>query len=216
MERIIPFKSEAEAVASLDNGGRFYNVFTKAKDDIITPQEAGKVAGVFFEPQQTILFLELAMSVLNETEKSNLKAKFDARLTEAYNKFKPKEITVPSAHLQELIGTNVVIGGVPALTESTTKLSGFILVPAGKAFTMIPIIESYDLYEIRNQQADELFIVAHKKGKEKLPQQYIRIGGVVKEVKTKKEENASTNRFLEISYYVTENGVNTKAGLIMD
>lgn len=205
MEKIIPFKNEAEAIASLDNGGRFYNVFTKANDDIITPQEVGKVAGVFFQPQQTILFLELAISLLTETEKANLKSKFDPALKQAYDKFKPSEIKVPSAHLQELVGTNVVISGVPALSESTTKINGFILVPAGKAFTMIPIIESYDLYEIRNQQADELFIIAHKKGKEKLPQQYIRIGGVIKEVKAKKDEQAATNRFLEINYYVVEN-----------
>jgi hypothetical protein len=204
MEKITPFKNEAEALATLDNGGRFYNILTKAKDDIITPQEVRKVAGVFFEPQQTVLFLELAMSLLNETEKTNIKAKFDNNLKEAYNKFKPKEITAAPADMEELVGTNVVISGVPVLTESATQFSGFIMVPAGKAFTMIPIIESYDLYEIRNQQADELFIIAHKKGKEKLPEQFIRIGGVVKEVRAKKEEETATNRFLEITYYITE------------
>jgi len=204
MEKIIPFRNEAEALKSLDNGGRFYNVFTKANDDIITPQEVGKVAGVFFEPQQSVLFLTLAMSGLTETVKESIRSRFNDRLQKADQTFKPQEIITPPTNIRDLVGRNVIVNGVPALTESSSKLSGFILVPAGKAFTMIPVIDSYDIYEIRNQQQDELFIIAHKKGKEKLPQQPISMGGVVKEIKTKKDNEETLNWVLEINYFITE------------
>ncbi|MDQ1086409.1 hypothetical protein [Siphonobacter sp. SORGH_AS_1065] len=69
MEEIKPYTTFEEALRDLDNGGHFYNLFTQAEDDIITQAELSKVSGVFFAKQQMILFLEMALSKLDETEK---------------------------------------------------------------------------------------------------------------------------------------------------
>ena len=41
MKKIIPYKSSNEALTALDNGGRFYNIFTKAGDGVITQEKKG-------------------------------------------------------------------------------------------------------------------------------------------------------------------------------
>ena len=47
MKHIVPYRTLKGALNALDNGGRFYNVFTKAKDEVITDSELCKAAGVF-------------------------------------------------------------------------------------------------------------------------------------------------------------------------
>ena len=47
MQKIIPYRDYAGALEALDNGGRFYNIFTHAKDDEVSLAELAKVAGVF-------------------------------------------------------------------------------------------------------------------------------------------------------------------------
>ena len=48
MQDVIPYTNYAGAPEALDNGGRFYNIFTKAQDDEVSLVELAKVAGVFW------------------------------------------------------------------------------------------------------------------------------------------------------------------------
>jgi len=52
MKKVNPYRYVDEALSSLDNGGRFYNIFTKAMDGIISKSELGKVGGVFNDKQK--------------------------------------------------------------------------------------------------------------------------------------------------------------------
>jgi hypothetical protein len=69
MEIVKPYTEINKAVISLDNGGRFYNLLTKAKDGIINQAELGKSGGIFNDKQKMILFLELSISKLRHNEK---------------------------------------------------------------------------------------------------------------------------------------------------
>ncbi|WP_211324733.1 hypothetical protein [Chitinophaga skermanii] len=194
MEKITPFKNAEEAIASLDNGGRFYNIFTHANDQVITEAEVGKVAGMFADKQQSILFFELATQLLDETSKAAVIAQFDEKLQASYEQFKP----VPFA--AATVSNNVIMQGIPHHVDSKMKFTGFMMVPVGTVFTMIPLAHYYEAYELRNEQGEELMMIAHKKGKEKLPARPITLAGVMKEMKDM--DKTTEGQFVEVSYYV--------------
>ena len=72
MKKITPYRTLQGALNALDNGGRFYNVFTKAGDDVITDSELYRAAGVYSGQDKAFLFVEMALSKLSEAEKSKL------------------------------------------------------------------------------------------------------------------------------------------------
>lgn len=204
MEKISTFNNSGEAIQSLDNGGRFYNVFTKANDQVVSLAEVGKVAGLFFEKQQAVLFLELAMSKLSESAKQEVAATFDEDLQEACVKYKAQWLLPSEVAAKGIVSSNTIVTGVPSFREKHSGLAGFVMIPAGKAFVMVPIFDVYDIYEIRDEVSSDTFIIAHKKEKEKLPEQKIKVGGVLKELKKKKDDENEIDKFLEVSYFIAE------------
>ena len=204
MEKIITFKNPADAVNRLDNGGRFYNIFTEPNDQVISLAEVGKVAGLFFEKQRAVLFLEMTISKLNESAKQEVMATFDEDLLQAYAKFRPQWLLPSEVAAKGTVSSSAIITGVPRFKEKNSGLSGFVFIPAGKVFIMVPIFEQYDVYEISDEESSETFIIAHKKGEEKLPTQKIRVGGVLKEMNADKDNDKVKNKFLEVSYFIDE------------
>ena len=72
MKRITPYSNLQEAMHALDNGGRFYNILTKADDGVIDKAELGKVGGLFNDKQQMILFFVMSTLTLKEEEKEEI------------------------------------------------------------------------------------------------------------------------------------------------
>lgn len=198
MEKIKSFSSSAEAIASLDNGGRFYNIFTHASDNVISQAEAGKSAGGFAGKQQAILFLELATSRLNEQSANEVISKFDETLKANFMKYKPQVLSPSEVEAKGELGSNLIVTGVPKLTDKTKTLSGFIMVPTGSAFTMIPLVDVYDIYEIRDEAGS--LMIAHQKGEEQLPEKQVTVGGVLKE--SDPEEDKPVSKFMEVEYWL--------------
>jgi hypothetical protein len=56
MREIRPYKTVRGATRALDNGGRFFNLFAKAGDDIVDSAELAKAAGVYSTGQQNCSF----------------------------------------------------------------------------------------------------------------------------------------------------------------
>ncbi len=73
----------------------------------------------------------------------------------------------------------------------------------GTVMTMmlIPIIDRYDVYHLKDEATSESFLIAHARSKEKLPKKLISVGGNLKELKLKKDERAPAEMFLEVVYY---------------
>lgn len=211
MQQIEPYAGINEAITSLDNGGRFYNILTNAEDGIISSAELGKVGGIFNEKQKMILFLELSISALDETAKAEVISKLDSSLQRSYQKYKAQELLPSEANDKGILSSNAIITGFPKMRESKSDFKGFILIPisTGKAMTFvpIPIIDKYDIYEIRDEISAETFLIAHARGEEKLPEQQIKVAGVLKELKLKKDdEENSTRKFLEVNYFLNVDG----------
>jgi hypothetical protein len=206
MKKIEPFRNFNDALSNLDNGGRFYNILTKADDGIISKAELGKVGGIFYDKQQMILFLELSISKLDAEKRNAVISKLEENLKKLYIKYKPVELLPSEAHTKGIIAANTIITGVPTLIESKSQFVGFIMIPivTGKVttFTMIPLIDMYDVYEIRDEASDENFLIAHTKGATKLPRKKIKVAGVLKELKSNRKEAVASKRFLEAIYHM--------------
>lgn len=206
MTKIEPYKNTEEALSKLDNGGRFYNILTKADDGIISKAELGKVGGVFNDKQQMILFLELSITKLTEEKKHLIISKLEENLQKVYLKYKPTELLPSEANEKGMIASNAIITGVPKLTASKSNFTGFIMIPimTGNVttFTMIPLIDVYDVYEIRDEISDKDFLIAHAKGSTKLPERKIKVAGVLKELKSSKNEKKASKKFLEAVYHM--------------
>ncbi|VTP98609.1 hypothetical protein [Sphingobacterium daejeonense] len=67
MEQISLFKSASQAIDSLDNGAEYYNIFTKADDDLISQSEVSKVAGVRLPKQKSCSIFKIGNVRIDRT-----------------------------------------------------------------------------------------------------------------------------------------------------
>jgi len=207
MNFITPYKNLDEATTSLDNGGRYYNFLTTAEDGIISSAEVGKVAGLFNDRQKIVLYLAMCLSGLRVSEKRQVEKSLTEELKISYEKYFPKHLKPYEAKESGQLGTNAVITGVPVYIDSKKDFNGFVMMPimTGSVMTMIliPIIDHYDVYHLKDEATSETFIIAHARSKEKLPQKRLMAGGILKELKLKKDEKGPVEKYLEV-YYVAE------------
>ncbi len=167
---------------------------------MISLAEVGKVAGLFLGKQKEMLYLELALTGLSDADKAIVQQKFDSDLADSYAKFKALRLSPAEIASKGIISSNVILSGIPKLVNSGTRLKGFILVPAGPAFTMLPISEIYDTYELSDPTGTAHFLIVTEKDKEKLPEQLITVGGILKE--SRDNDDAPADLFVEVSYYL--------------
>ncbi|RAJ78988.1 hypothetical protein CLV59_10648 [Chitinophaga dinghuensis] len=198
MELVVPFKNYEDAMATLDNGGRFYNLFNHADDQIISQAEVGKAAGVFIGKQQGILFLELATSELSESARKDIFSKFDQELQHNYTQYKPVQLLPSEVGSKGTLGASIIIEGIPQLVDAKTVFKGYNIILVVNTLIPVPIAESYDVYEIKDANTGDTFIIANSKEKKKLPEQKVKVGGILTEL------NDSKEKFLEVNYYVVE------------
>lgn len=205
MKQIAPFDSLDLALTELDNGGRFYNLFTQANDSQITTAELAKAAGVFSDKQNMMLFLEMSLLDLDANAKKKVFSYLSNDLQLAYKKYQPKHYSTKEAIVHSQASEAAIVTGIPKLLDSKTPFKGFILVPIiannVTTFTMIPIFDQYDVYELRDEESDSEFFIAHQRGSEKLAPQLTRCAGIIKELKADKKEQAQALGFLEIVYF---------------
>ncbi len=205
MKHIVPYKTAKNALASLDNGGRFYNLITKANDGQVTQAELARVAGVYNNKQKMVLYLEMSLCELNEQAVKSIRSTLSDDLKKAYKRYCPQRLLPSEAHLQGRVSANAIITGVPTFVKSNSDFNGFIMIPisTGKTttFMMIPIVDVYDVYEIRDHKTAREFLIAHARGSAKLPQTTVRCGGILKELKGDKKGKTTPKKFLETLYY---------------
>lgn len=205
MKKIIPYKTTRNALASLDNGGRFYNLITKADDGKISSAELSKAAGVFSGKQQMTLFLEMSLSELPSEARKQILSSVSDDIKEAIYKYPTQHLLPYEAKEQGILSGNAIVSGIPKLVDSKEEFSGFIMIPvmAGKVttFMMIPIIDQYDIYELRDEVSSKEFLIAHSKSSNKLPETRIKCAGVLKELKSEEKEDSKASIFLETIYY---------------
>jgi hypothetical protein len=118
MKQIHPYKTVDEALTSLDNGGRFYNLFTQAEDGTITQAELAKVSGLFNEKQKLVLFLDLSLSKLDSDSREQVISKLDDNLKATYQKYKPAVMSPSEVNKIGTKSSNIAVTGIPEMKES--------------------------------------------------------------------------------------------------
>jgi hypothetical protein len=205
MRRIKPYKTTRNALASLDNGGRFYNLLTQAKDGNVTSAEVARVAGVFNDKQRMVLYLEMSLSELDERSIKNIRSSLSDDLRSAYRRYSPQRLLPSEAQGKGKVAGSAIITGIPQFVKANSDFVGFVMIPmsTGKSTTimMIPMIDQYDVYEIRDEVTSKEFLIAHARGTTKLPECVVRCGGILKELKTAKKGSGRPKKFLEGLYY---------------
>jgi len=208
MKFITPYKSLDEATTSLDNGGRFYNFLSTAEDGVISPAEVGKVAGLYNDRQKMVLYLAMCISGLKTSAQRQVEISLSKDLKTSYEKYFPQYYKPSEAKNLGVLGTNAIITGVPIHIDSREDFNGFVMMPVlmGSVMIMmlIPIIDNYDVYHLKDETTSQTFLIAHARSKEKLPQKPLTAGGILKEIKLKKDEKGPSEKYLEILYVADE------------
>ena len=201
MEMVFPYRNVEDALEELDNGGRFYNFFTKKDDEVVTASELYKAAGVFTGAAQAFLFYELAVMNLSAEEKGELEAKLSPKLRNSFKYRKPRRITPEKFERRAFESQSVILEGHPFYTQDSEKFSGFVPVPIQMGNTtttiMIPIIEQFHIYEVypTREKEGEAAVVAIAKGKSRpLRPSRTRFAGVVKEMSIDKNGGKGRSR----------------------
>ena len=205
MKKITPYTSTYEAMQDLDNGGRFYNFFTKANDGKIAASEVEKASGIFAGDQKIALFLELATSKLDEESKKRLKDKMDKKLHKILDNHQVQNYAISEAIEHGTVKSIAKITGIPTPTDSQSDFSGFLMMPLQvgdvTTFMMVPLADEYDVYELKDEATDKALIIAHPKNKEKLPEKKITVAGVFQEFSADQKGNKPSKKFLNVNYY---------------
>jgi len=215
MRQVIPYRTVAGALHALDNGGRFYNLFTKSGDGRITNSELLRAAGIVSGRDQAFLFFGLALSLLNEQQREVIIARLDPKLQTQHAKAQPLHVDLAECATSVKPGRAVVVGGYPRFVEDRTQFSYFVMIPVTSGgtttFTMIPIFDQFDVYELYSgpEISGEGTLIAIARGKRRLEQSRILLGEIVRELKFETKAKSRPRTFVEALYYIGESALAT-------
>ncbi len=210
MKQIVPYRTLRGALNALDNGGRFYNVFTKAKDEVITDSELYKAAGVFLGKARAFLFFELALSDLSGIDREQVIQRLSVELRSTYLRQRPKHVEIEVFEQEAQETDAVIVAGFPVFLEDKTQFSGFIMIPicTGKVttFMMIPIFDKFDVYEVYSDSdlKGNKTIIATVRGSKRLSATMTSFGGIVKKLKFKDKSKRTHSLYIETLFYKAE------------
>jgi hypothetical protein len=208
MREIIPYKTLAGALKGLDNGGRFYNLFTNAGDGKITDAELCKAAGVVAGMDKAFLFFTLALSRMGGRDLAYIQSQVAPDLRVRLSEDAPRKISIPEFEKAVKLGEAVIVEGFPRFLEDRTELAAFVIIPitTGKTttFTMIPIFDQFDVYELYEDEACTSLktIIATVRGSKRLETERMVFGGIAKKLDFAPRSKRTHRAFLEVLYYV--------------
>ncbi len=209
MKQIHPYSTFQEAIESFDNGGKLFNLFSHAKDGVVSPAELGKVAGVTFDKQSMILFLMMSISRLDNSSREKVLARLDLSLFKQYEKHQPLHMSIEQLDETGKPGISATLVGTPKRIGSKEDFGGMIMVPiivgSVTTFTMIPMVNTYEVYELKSDYSDKTAIIAHPKDQGSLPERKLRLGGILTSLSKSDNVTHPDQVFMEVQYYMEEN-----------
>jgi len=203
MKRITPYKTVTGAVRALDNGGRFYNLFTTAGDDTITKAELAKVAGAFKDMQTAMLFFDLATLDLSDGDRQKLTKSLGPKLRKARATNRTDVVSPAEFVRAGRAGKSYLIEGVPEPIDEEAVQTGVIMVPMmiGKVMMVMPMptSECFSVYTLGQGRRSPCLILAKKSVR--LSSAVHRFAGVAKATKMGDGPRARERLCLQPAYY---------------
>jgi len=203
MRELKPYRTVHGLRTAMDNGGRFYNLLASKDDRVISRGELAKAAGVFTAGVSAFLFFEMAQQELSPEDRQAVTDLLDSDLSKRYRRYRPHTLLPSDVESVGAAGQSLIVTGYPRFVEDRTQITGFILVPAGKVFVMIPITDKFDVYEVFNdrQMHEPHSMVATVRGHRLVHGGPIRFGGVLRQLKFPDRTKKSHKFYLETVFY---------------
>ncbi len=207
MREIRPYRTAAGLRKALDNGGRFYNLWSTAGDDVVTRAELAEAAGSLSAGSTAFLFLEMAQKDLPEPVQKAAIAMLEPGLRKEYQRKRPGTISPSLVEPEGKVGRSVIVTGYPRILMGKMEFEGCITVPimigTVTTMTMVSIFERYDVYEVFDDSrlSGSKAIVATPHGSKFSRSERVRFGGVLKALKYKDKRSKQNRLYLEAVYY---------------
>ncbi len=207
MRELKPYRTIQGLRKAIDNGGRFYNIFTTADDRVVTRAELAKAAGVFTAGMNAFLFLEMAQQELPSDDQRSIIDLLEPGLRKDYRRNRPRILAPSAVEKDGAAGHTVIVTGYPRFVENRTEFSSFIMIPivTGKVttFMMAPIFDQFDVYEVfddrRMRKPNSM--VATVRGQRLAHDGPIRFGGVLRKLEFKDKTKKSHKFYFETVFY---------------
>lgn len=207
MRKVTPYRRLRAAAAALDNGGRFFNVFTRAGDEVVTKAELAKVAGVGGGLTGAALFFEMITCELKDYDRQQLTQTLEPTLRRKLKAKHPTRLKPSQLARQGTAGEAYIIEGYARRFDSTSAVTSFIHMPITTGnvttFMMIPITEVFDVCRLTHEPdaARGGCVLVMKKGSKIRERDRIRWGGIAKERQLSKEKCAKKELYLDPMCY---------------
>ena len=202
MRQLSPYRTLQGAKRALDNGGRFYNLFTRAGDNVVEGVELARAAGVYSSDAMAFLHFEMALMDLPPEEQAEVRSLLARDLKEQFQARRPRVLQPSRVESEGVAGVAAVVTGYPSFVEDRARLQG-VMVMSAPHIMMIPITDQLDLYEVYDapEQTAPRALVAAPRGGTKLSGSHTRLGGVFKELHFADKTQRYTGLYLEAFYY---------------
>ena len=92
MRELVPYKTLRGAQKALDNGGRFFNLFSAAADNVVDPSELAKASGSLSLGTKAFLFFEMALLDLPPEERAETTALLSPDLRKRFENERPSSL----------------------------------------------------------------------------------------------------------------------------
>jgi len=205
MREIRPYKTVWGARKALDNGGRFFNLFARADDDVVDSAELAKAAGAFSSGMKALLYFEMALMGLSPDERAEVTGLFSPELRTRYAAQRPRILAPSGVESEGQAGVPAIVSGYPVFVENRSEFLGFIVIVV-RAAVLIPIIDQFDVYEVFDTPdlREPKTVIATTRGSRRLDGVYARFGGVLKELYFDDKTGKEHGLYLEAMYYTRE------------
>ena len=207
MREVQPYQTERGLLRALDNGGRFFNIFTKAGDDRITRAELAKAAGTFGSAPKAALFFEMVQQGLPTASRARAFAALGPKARKDYKKFRPVSVKPSKVDSSGRPGHCVVVEGFPRFLHDKTQFTGMMMFPivTGNVttFMMIPLYDHFDVYEVFDDRRMRrpYCVLATTRGVDFPAENPVRFAGILRKMQAEKEAERQHNFYMEVCYY---------------
>ena len=113
MRQIKPYQTVWGARRALDNGGRFYNLWTQAGDNVVDSGELARAAGVHSSDMRAFLHFEMALMDLPDRQKAEVRSLLSPGLQNRLQKNRPRVLKPSLVESDGASGVPAIVTGYP-------------------------------------------------------------------------------------------------------
>jgi hypothetical protein len=202
MRQITRYRTVQGARKALDNGGRFYNLWARAGDDIVDSGELARAAGVVSSDARAFLYFEMALMDLPGEKRAEVLALLSPDLKLRMENNRTSVLHPSVVEYRGVAGNSAIVTGYPVFVEDRTQFTGMIVIVT-PIIALIPIMDQYDVYEVFDtpERIEPKTVIATVRGSKRLDGVLSRFGGVLKELQFEDKTGKEHGLFLETVFY---------------